>query len=102
MPQPDFAVTPETLRVVASSLADESRHLDQVLGALSQRVGSLEENWDGAARDAYATAQRDWTAALDDIRSILGRIAQSTRQMADGYADDDVSAAAHFTHQQLG
>lgn len=98
----DFSVTPETLRTVASSLASESTHLDDVLGALSQRVGSLESNWDGAAREAYAQAQRDWTAALDDMRGILARIARSTLQMADGYVSDDKAVAANFTHQQLG
>jgi 6 kDa early secretory antigenic target len=96
----DFDVTPEALRTVAASLDAEGQHLDDVLAALAQRVASLEADWDGAARDAYAQAQRDWTAALADMRAILGRVARSTVQMADGYAGDDKAAATHFTHQQ--
>jgi 6 kDa early secretory antigenic target len=98
----DFTVTHDTLRHVAQSLDTESKHLADVLAALDQRVQTLQGDWSGEARDAYAAAQRDWTAALADMQSVLGRIAQSTVQIADGYVEDDDRASKSFTHTAQG
>jgi 6 kDa early secretory antigenic target len=95
----DFSVTPEALRTASASLAAESRHLDEVLAGLTQRVNVLQANWDGAAQQAYAQAQRDWSTALDDMRAILGSISTATADIAEGYVTDDKNSAARFTHQ---
>jgi 6 kDa early secretory antigenic target len=96
---PDLSVTPEVLRATATALSGESKNLDAILASLTQRVDVLQANWDGAARQAYAEAQRTWSAALDDMRDVLGRMASSTLEIADGYDHDDHRAAGRFTHQ---
>jgi 6 kDa early secretory antigenic target len=95
----DLAVTPEVLRTTAHALSGESKNLDDILAALTQRVNVLQANWDGNARAAYADAQRQWSAALDDMREVLGRIATSTLDIADGYTGADRKAAGRFTHR---
>ncbi|TPW77842.1 WXG100 family type VII secretion target [Schumannella soli] len=94
-----FSVTPETLREVAASLGQESRHLAGVLGDLEQRVRALEANWDGAARQAYTEAQRSWSVSINDMTSILGQIGRSTEAIAAGYVSSDKSSAKRFTEQ---
>ena len=95
----DFDVTPDALRASAAALTDESGRLEDILAALAQRVQTLEGDWNGAARDAYAQAQSDWTEALDDLRTLLASIAERTVEIADGYDADDKASAARFTHQ---
>ncbi|GAB3400560.1 hypothetical protein GCM10027515_08500 [Schumannella luteola] len=94
-----FSVTPETLREVAASLGQESRHLAGVLGDLEQRVRALESNWDGAARQAYSEAQRSWSVSINDMTSILGQVGSATEEIAAGYVSSDKASAKRFPGQ---
>jgi 6 kDa early secretory antigenic target len=95
----DLSLTPENLHHAATALDAESRHLAEALAQLESRVRSLEANWDGAAKEAYAEAQRAWSAALADMTTILGRIARETQQTAEGFVADDERAADRFPHR---
>jgi 6 kDa early secretory antigenic target len=92
----DVALTPETMVQTAKALDTESRHLAAALAQLESRVRSLEANWDGAAKEAYAEAQRAWSTALADMTTILARIARETEQTAEGFVTVDEGAARRF------
>ena len=54
------------------------------------------EQWDGAAREAYHQAQRDWNDKLQEMNQILGQISQATSQIAQQYVESDARSAGRF------
>jgi len=95
----DVSVRPEGLHETARALRTQSAQLENILASLAQRVNGLEAHWDGAARQAYSQAQREWSAALGDMTSVLASVANATDDFAGGYVHDDKASAQRFTHQ---
>ena len=50
-----------------SGLAKLEQRLEEMKGDLSPYV----EQWDGSARQAYSTAQRDWDKQIEDCKMLL-------------------------------
>lgn len=93
----DFEVTTESLDAVAARLRTESGVIKAALDELDQKVKTLEHDWDGAARDAYAKAHAQWTAKFSEMNTILNGIADTTEKVAAHYANAG-SAAARKLH----
>ena len=73
-----------------------SRLSSSELDTLDTQVKSLIEQWDGAAREAYHQAQRDWNGKLQEMNQILGQISQATSQIAQQYVESDARSAGRF------
>lgn len=84
---------------------DSGRHEDLLAGlsaattaigdeleTLQDKADTLRAGWDGAARDAYDTAQCAWSAAMVSMRSILSEAEQGAA--AAGHTLDAAEKAA--------
>ena len=54
-----------------AGLTAATEDIEAALTKLEDRVQTLRSGWDGAARDAYDTAQSAWSAAMTTMREIL-------------------------------
>lgn len=91
-----FSVRPEQVDVLSADIANDAKGIAQELDNLDTQVKSLIEQWDGAAREAYHQAQRDWNDKLQEMNQILGQISQATSQIAQQYVESDARSAGRF------
>lgn len=67
----DIAVSGEGLGSLRESLARTAQGIAEELRTLDEKVARLRGEWSGDASDAYDSAQREWTACLDEMGRIL-------------------------------
>lgn len=91
-----FSVRPEQVDVLSADIANDAKGIAQELDNLDTQVKSLIEQWDGAAREAYHQAHRDWNGKLQEMNQILGQISQATSQIAQQYVESDARSAGRF------
>jgi WXG100 family type VII secretion target len=91
-----FSVRPEQVNVLSDDIATNAKGISQELDDLETQVKNLIDQWDGAAREAYYQAQRDWTNKLQEMNQILGQISQVTSQIAQQYVESDAKSAKRF------
>ena len=91
-----FSVRPEQVDVLSADIANDAKGIAQELDNLDTQVKSLIEQWDGAAREAYHQAKRDWNGKLQEMNQILGQISQATSQIAQQYVESDARSAGRF------
>ena len=91
-----FSVRPEQVDVLSADIANDAKGIAQELDNLDTQVKSLIEQWDGAGREAYHQAQRDWNGKLQEMNQILGQISQATSQIAQQYVESDARSAGRF------
>ena len=91
-----FSVRPEQVDVLSADIANDAKGIAQELDNLDTQVKSLIEQWDGASREAYHQAQRDWNGKLQEMSQILGQISQATSQIAQQYVESDARSAGRF------
>ena len=91
-----FSVRPEQVDVLSADIANDAKGIAQELDNLDTQVKSLIEQWDGAIREAYHQAQRDWNGKLQEMNQILGQISQATSQIAQQYVESDARSAGRF------
>lgn len=79
--------------------ADIQKALNTMQAQLSQLerdAGPLVATWSGAAQAAYAERQRKWTAASEDLASILRNIKIAVDESAADYQDTERKAQQRF------
>jgi len=70
--------------------------LQSQLSQLDRDAGPLVATWSGAAQAAYAERQRKWTAASEDLASILRNIKIAVDESAADYQDTERKAQQRF------
>jgi WXG100 family type VII secretion target len=70
--------------------------LQSQLSQLERDAGPLVATWSGAAQAAYAERQRKWTAASEDLASILRNIKIAVDESAADYQDTERKAQQRF------
>jgi ESAT-6 family protein len=79
--------------------ADIQKALNTMQSQLSQLdrdAGPLVATWSGAAQAAYAERQRKWTAASEDLATILRNIKIAVDESAADYQDTERKAQQRF------
>jgi WXG100 family type VII secretion target len=79
--------------------ADIQKALNTMQAQLSQLqrdAGPLVATWSGAAQAAYAERQRKWTAASEDLATILRNIKVAVDESAADYQDTERKAQQRF------
>jgi early secretory antigenic target protein ESAT-6 len=59
--------------------------LEQRLEAMKNDLRPFVEQWDGSARQAYSTAQRDWDRQIEDCRLLLEDVRQAVIRSKEDY-----------------
>ena len=70
--------------------------LQAQLSQLERDAGPLVATWSGAAQAAYAERQRKWTAASEDLATILRNIKIAVDESAADYQDTERKAQQRF------
>jgi early secretory antigenic target protein ESAT-6 len=79
--------------------ADIQKALNELHSQLSQLdrdAGPLVATWSGVAQQAYAERQRKWTAAADDLATILRNIKVAVDESAADYQRTENQAQKRF------
>lgn len=58
--------------------------------------GALSQEWDGAAKEAYAERQARWRSASDDLANILRQIKGAVVESASDYSSTERAATQRF------
>jgi WXG100 family type VII secretion target len=92
------AMSVKTGRVndLSADLRADANELAKVLHDLESEVGKLLGKWDGAAQDAYRSAQARWTNSLMAINQVLRQISDATGEISTQYSATDKQAASFF------
>ena len=90
------SITPAQVVALAEQISNGAKGIQQKLDDLDAKVNTLRASWDGAAQEAYDQAQLKWTKQLNDLNTLLAKIATTTVQLSNGYVDRDKASAGRF------
>jgi len=74
---------------LTAAIASANEEIAADLATLEARVSTLRGEWAGEASDAYRVAQQKWTAAVDEMNSLLGRIERTAAVITDRHRAAD-------------
>ncbi|WP_434597293.1 WXG100 family type VII secretion target [Streptomyces sp. A5-4] len=89
-------VTYARLDDAARDIKAQADRLDQSLDAIQAKIATLSDLWEGEAREAYNTAQRDWDREAKAIHTSLIQISQAVQRAAPDYKAGDIKGAQAF------
>ena len=81
------------MSTASSDLSGDAAYLQSVLDDLDSKIKTLAANWEGDAQQAYLAAKAQWTAAMTEIREVLGAISQLLSATNDTFRNIDVKGA---------
>lgn len=81
----DVAVDFDEVLALAGTLGAAADEMASILDALDAEVYVLRLDWNGEAAAAYDAAQREWSARLESLRTILAAIERSTEAVEAEY-----------------
>lgn len=91
-----ISVQPQMVQSLAANLGTDSRNIASSLETLEGKINILIGSWEGAAQEAYRSAQVRWNSDLQEMNNILEQISRATSQIADDYVSVDNKAAGRF------
>ncbi|MDJ0460987.1 WXG100 family type VII secretion target [Streptomyces sp. H27-C3] len=89
-------VTYARLDDAARDIKAQADRLDQSLDAIRGKIAAISDLWEGEAREAYNTAQRDWDKEAKAIHTSLTQISQAVQRAAPDYKAGDIKSAQNF------
>ena len=87
------SITPAQVVALAEQISNGAKGIQQKLDDLDAKVNTLRASWDGAAQEAYDQAQLKWTKQLNDLNTLLAKIATTTVELSNGYVARDKASA---------
>jgi WXG100 family type VII secretion target len=91
-----FSVDSESLSTASAQLRDKGAQIAAALAGLEGEIGQLQSQWDGAARDAYAQAQGEWSARFAALQQVLEAIAVKTETIGANYSAANAAIVTSF------
>jgi WXG100 family type VII secretion target len=92
-----LSVNPAQLQELSTTINSNSNAIRTALADLDAEVTRLKGSWDGEAKRAYETAQRDWNTKINEMNQLLATIATKTAEIGTGYTSTDARGAARFS-----
>lgn len=81
----------------AASLMAQAGKLEQRLLDLEAELKPMKSDWIGGASEQYDASQREWTAAMTDLKLLLSQIGGGVRDAGDGFKTTEATNTAMFT-----
>lgn len=91
-----MSVQTAQVSVLSAQIRQGSQGIRSEIERLESEVGRLRAAWNGEAQASYDAAQRKWTQSLNEMQSLLERIAGSTEEIAQAYSQSDARNASRF------
>lgn len=73
------------LQGLVSQMQSGVNELRSMLADMDSRLGPLRENWEGAAKESYQTAQRQWNTQIDDMNRLLQEVSAAVQTSNENY-----------------
>ena len=89
-------VDPATIHNAADHCKSAGGEIQGQFDTLVGQLRKLTDSWDGAAKDQWHDRQQEWNKALEDMNSLLARIAIALPEIADGYQKTDTDVMKMF------
>ncbi|HTK65233.1 MAG TPA: WXG100 family type VII secretion target [Pseudonocardia sp.] len=71
--------------------------IEQLFDQLQSQLQPLISTWEGDAMDAWHQRQNEWNRALDEMKSLLARIATALPQISEAYQQTDSGITKMFS-----
>jgi WXG100 family type VII secretion target len=84
------------LSTAADSLGTTARQIEQHLQELENTLKPLVSTWQGAAQEAYHSAQTEWDQAARNLQEICAKMGMAVNTANDAYQQGEKSNAARF------
>ena len=91
-----MSVQTAQVSAAAAQIRIGSKNIHTAIETLEAEVAKLRGAWSGESQASYDAAQRKWTQSLNEMQSLLERIASSTEQIAQTYNQSDKRNAGRF------
>ncbi|WP_376772921.1 WXG100 family type VII secretion target [Amycolatopsis endophytica] len=85
-----------TIHQAAEDCTKTGGELENLFEQLKSDLQPLTGSWTGDAMQAWHDRQDEWNKALEDMKSLLARIATALPQIADGYQSTDTGITKMF------
>ena len=89
-------ITPEAMRSRAGEYRIQADAVADVITAMDALLVSLQEEWEGAACEAYVTKFTELRPGFVDAESLINDIATALDGVATAYETADVDVAGQF------
>lgn len=80
----------------AEDMYQTVKDIDDRMNRLESELAPLRSDWDGSARNSYASAKAKWDLAILEMRNLLDDAGKSVQQSNTEYAAADQRGAASF------
>jgi 6 kDa early secretory antigenic target len=84
------------LSQAADSLGNTAKQIEQHLHELEQTLKPLVNSWQGAAQEAYHSAQAEWDKAAQNMQEICAKMGMAVNTANESYQQGEKSNAARF------
>ncbi|GHF88364.1 WXG100 family type VII secretion target [Amycolatopsis bartoniae] len=89
-------VDPATIHNAADHCKSAGGEIQSQFETLEHQLKKLIDGWTGDAMDQWHARQQEWNKALEDMNSLLARIAIALPEIADGYQQTDTDVMKMF------
>lgn len=96
MPDGAMKVDYATIHQASEDCKKTGGEIEALFDQLKSDLAPLTDSWTGDAQDAWTQRQNEWNQSLDDMKSLLARIATALPQIADGYQSTDSGITKMF------
>ena len=73
------------MQALVSNMQAGVNELRNMLADMDSRLGPLRDSWEGSAREAYQTAQREWNTQIDDMNRLLQEVSAAVQASNENY-----------------
>lgn len=91
-----ITVTPEQLRAYSARLSNAATEIETILGQLRAQLGPLQEDWSGAASEAFVELWRKWQRDAAGLEEALTGLAALAVRAATAYESTEEGIASSF------
>lgn len=92
----DLKVDFAALSVAAGDIKTGAGKLEATLAEMDAALQPLRANWTGEAAASYEASKARWTAALTDMKALLGEIGRAVEASGQDYQSTEKSNAARW------
>ena len=93
----NIRVTPEELNAQGEDLKRYAEGLKSILKEVDEKIGMIDDGWDGLAQDAYLDMYQEMKTSLDQFPELVNSIGEATVGAANAFAQVDEELQRGFS-----
>jgi ESAT-6 family protein len=89
MPDGEIKVSFAAVEEAGSNIQSTFNKMTQELDDLKSKLAPLDAAYNGAAKEAWYSVQKDWNSSQDELNQVLNSIGTAVSQAARDYSDTE-------------